>query len=579
MLLHAIVLAGLLAQDGVLVEGIVKRTGTNEPVPKAVVEFHRESDDSLEYTVSSGDDGKYAVQNVRPGKYRIGAARSGYVRAEYGQRAAGKRGIPIETIAGRNVAGIELTLTATAAISGRIYDVNGLPVVKATVRALKPSFQNGQRTFTAVQTTLTNDLGEYRLFWLPPGRYFVGVNAPDWRGLGDLVVLSSSGSTASGAMNGQRFGTPLDDPLAPAAPPRPFAVAGGSYMPMYFPNTADEQAAEAISLAAGASIEGVDIRLAPVRTRRVRGVVIDSETGRPLINTTPGYANSVQTKPRTDSSAQTVINPSTGEFDIPVVVGPAVLFVAGYTRTGSIRIPAGDTDLDGVQIVVSSGYNVRGQILIDGVDPAARDPRIASLRVTLRETTQSYMINPPPSSGVPSATGEFTIQSVTAGDYNINVAPILTFAGNPSIPQTLQTAYVKSIRIGGEDILSGGFHAGSQPPDSPMVVVVGLNAGAISGTVVTENQMPAPDATVVLVPDADGRQRQDLYRIATSDASGNFKFDRISPGSYKLFAWDNVDAGAWLDPAFMKANEDFGKPLVVREGSREAVQLSVRMPQ
>jgi hypothetical protein len=111
-----------------------------------------------------------------------------------------------------------------------------------------------------------------------------------------------------------------------------------------------------------------------------------------------------------------------------------------------------------------------------------------------------------------------------------------------------------------------------------MVIVVGLNAGSISGTVVAENQMPAPDATVVLVPDGDRRQRQDLYRTGTSDTSAHFKFDRISPGSYKLFAWDNVDNGVWLDPAFMKANEDSGKSIVIREGSREEIQLSVRIP-
>lgn len=577
MLFLAVILAGWLAQDGVLVEGIVKRAGTNEPVAKAVIEFHRDADDSIEYTVSSGNDGKYAVRNVRPGKYRISASRPGYVRAEYGQRAPGKRGTALEFVAGRSVAGLDLTLTATAAIAGRIYDVNGQPVVKATVRALKPSFQNGQRTLTPVQTTLTNDLGEYRLFWLPPGRYFVGVNAPDWGALGDAIMLSPSGSTA--AVGGARFGTPLADPLALVEPERQFVMARGSYMPMYFPDTSDEQAAEAINLEAGSNMEGVDIRLSPVRTRRVRGVAIDSETGRPVVNTTPGYANSIRAVPRTQGSAQNIVNPATGEFTVPVVVGPAVLSFVGTTRTGSIRIPAGDTDLDGVQIVVSSGFNVRGQIRIEGIDPAARDPRIASMRVTLRAAQNAFMINPQPASGVPSATGEFAIQNVTAGDYRINVAPILNLAGDPAVPAPLQSAYVKSIRIGGIDAMSDGFRVGSQPPDDPIVIVVGLNAGSILGTVVTENSMPAPDATVVLVPDGERGRRQDLFRSGTSDGSGRFKFDRLPPGQYKLFAWDNVDNGAWLDPAFMKANEELGSVLVIREGSRDEIQIPVRIPQ
>jgi hypothetical protein len=582
MLLYAFVLSAWLFQDGVLIEGVVKRAGTDQPVPKAVIELHRDSDDSVEYTVSSGDDGRYVFRNVHPDRYRITASRSGYVRMEYGQRAAGKRGTPLDIVAGRNISGMQFALTPTAAIAGRVYGMDGHPIVKATVRALKPAYQNGSRTLTAVQTTITNDRGEYRLFWLPPGRYFVGVNAPDWQRLGDIVMLNSAGSTSGNNVNGGRFGTPLDDPLAPPTPRNGFMQAGGSYLPVYYPNTSDEQAAEAIELAAAAAVEGVDIRLVPLRTRRVRGVVIDGGTGRPFVNSTPGYANSIQSLPRADTSAAAIVHPTTGAFDVPVGVGPVVLFMAGVNHTGSVRIPAGDTDLDGIQIVVTSGFNVRGQIRLDGIDPPSHDPRLASMRVTLRTDPGVFMISPPPASGVPSNTGEFVIQNVTAGDYRINVAPLLNLAANPApapaIPAPLQNAYVKSIQIGSTDLLANSLQVGPQPPDEPIVAVVGLNVGSVSGTAVAENQMPVADATVVLVPDGDALKRPDLYRTATSDAAGHFKLTRIVPGRYKLFGWDNVDLGAWLDPQFMTANENAGKPIAIGEGSAQEVQIPVTVP-
>ena len=61
----------------------------------------------------------------------------------------------------------------TAAIAGRVYDRYGDPVGNANVQALKYVWQDGKRLLTAVQTVRTNDLGEYRLFWMQPGQYVV----------------------------------------------------------------------------------------------------------------------------------------------------------------------------------------------------------------------------------------------------------------------------------------------------------------------------------------------------------------------------------------------------------------------
>ena len=63
---------------------------------------------------------------------------------------------------------MQASLTPTAAISGRVYGASGEPLGNVDVSALKPSYQDGRRILTAVQTMRTDDRGEYRLFWLPP---------------------------------------------------------------------------------------------------------------------------------------------------------------------------------------------------------------------------------------------------------------------------------------------------------------------------------------------------------------------------------------------------------------------------
>ena len=49
----------------------------------------------------------------------------------------------------------------------------------------------------------------------------------------------------------------------------------------------------------------------------------------------------------------------------------------------------------------------------------------------------------------------------------------------------------------------------------------------------------------------------------------------ITPGDYKLFAWENVEAGAWQNPDFIQGYENAGRPIRINEGSNESLQLPV----
>jgi uncharacterized protein (DUF2141 family) len=81
---------------------------------------------------------------------------------------------------------------------------------------------------------------------------------------------------------------------------------------------------------------------------------------------------------------------------------------------------------------------------------------------------------------------------------------------------------------------------------------------------------------VALVPQEKARQASTVYyRQATADASGRFTFKDIPPGSYRVFAWDDVESGAWMDPDFLKPLETKGEPVSVSESAKESVKLKV----
>jgi hypothetical protein len=92
---------------------------------------------------------------------------------------------------------------------------------------------------------------------------------------------------------------------------------------------------------------------------------------------------------------------------------------------------------------------------------------------------------------------------------------------------------------------------------------------------VNDQQRPQAGATVVLVPDTFLRQRSTLYKTVTTDSEGRFHFETIAPGDYKVFAWEDVDRGAWEDPNFLRQIEARGRPLALRDGGTEVVQIAV----
>jgi hypothetical protein len=136
------------------------------------------------------------------------------------------------------------------------------------------------------------------------------------------------------------------------------------------------------------------------------------------------------------------------------------------------------------------------------------------------------------------------------------------------------SGYIRSMRLGNADVLNDGLHM-SGPPEGLLEIVIGANAGRIQGTVVNARQQTLSNRTVVLVPDLRLRHRTDLYKVVSTDSMGQFRIEGVAPGGYKLFAWDNVESGAWHDPAFIGAYENVGRPVLIYEGTNENLQLPV----
>ena len=140
-------------------------------------------------------------------------------------------------------------------------------------------------------------------------------------------------------------------------------------------------------------------------------------------------------------------------------------------------------------------------------------------------------------------------------------------------------AYVKSIRMGKVDLLEDGLDLTRGTPE-PIEIVLSGKPGRVEGMVSDAKGASAPGTTVALVPqDAKRRQWASWYGSTTTDLHGKFSMAGLHPGEYKLFAWDDVEDTAWMDPEYLKPQESKGTLVKVVEGGLEKVELKVILGQ
>ena len=539
------------------VQGVVLKRGVNDPLSKATVRLQGiDSRAPQTYVTTTGDDGRFIFPNAEPGQYRIAATRDGYVRSEYGQRGPNGPGMPITLQAGQQLNDVRLAMGTTGAIHGRVYDTEGRPLANAAVQALKTSYQAGRRVLTLVQSALTNDLGEYRLFWLAPGSYYITAAPEGWERLSGIArpVIDPEGTDDPGA-GGMVDEGPLNPGLRGSLLDR--TAQAETFLPVYFPGATEERLATAIDLRAGANIGGIDVSLIPARPRRVRGVVVNGLSGAPA----QGVELMRVTNPNpSNRRSYEIVDFEKGTFDIrQVIPGSYFLIAASGNLRGRALIEVGDKDLENVTIAVAPGFIVSGRVLIED---GPRNVSISNVQISLSAD--------PPITGAAelkaqtSADGSFTFQNVAAGNYRMNVAA----------PPAFGNSYVKSIRLGEIDVLNSGLSVSSRP-ESRIEIVLGSNAGALEGRALSREQQPAVNVTVVLVPDSGRRQRAELYKSAQTDTFGKFRFERIPPGDYRVFAWEDVVSGAWQNPEFLRVYEDRGKPIQITEGGKQSVDAAI----
>src|SRR5258708_8572099 len=85
--------------------------------------------------------------------------------------------MPVTIADAQAAANTDLRLIRGGVITGAVLEEDGEPLVRALVSVQRYQYVQGQRQLTPAGADQTDDRGQYRVFGLPPGDYYVSVSA------------------------------------------------------------------------------------------------------------------------------------------------------------------------------------------------------------------------------------------------------------------------------------------------------------------------------------------------------------------------------------------------------------------
>lgn len=531
-----IFLAGLLAfaakaqntqktekDDDCAIAGTVVAMEGSVPLRKARVVLRSTEDQARGISTITTADGRFTLKGLAPGSYRLSVSRTGFVTNEYGQRKPGTRGAILTLRPKQEIKDLLFRLIPSGVISGKILDVDGEPLPEVSVQALRQTYSAGKRNLSPASIVETNDLGEYRLFGLAPGRYFVSAGFSSWR--------------------------PTDAPSA--------EVHEEGYAKIYYPGTTEAAKAGSITLKAGEEVSSIEILLRQITVHRIRGRVFNQITHK------QGEGVELLLMPKADTpqwelTSRAIVQKPDGSFEIPdVTPGTYVLVAYWFSDDKSYAnrqiVEVGNADVEGITIAITLGATIGGRIVWDGKPSMEKD----ELQVIPQAEDADFF------RGFARVTRDntFVLKNLGEGTYRTNVSGLS------------KDCYMKDVRLAESSVMKDGFTV-TQGTSGNLEIIISSHGARVEGTVVDSDGLPEAGASVVLIPDLSRRDQFALYKTQSTDQYGHFEIRGIAPGDYKLFAWEEVEADAWQDAEFLKPFEVKGESVTLRDDDKSKMTIT-----
>ncbi len=479
------------------------------------------------YEAITDQAGQFKVENVEPGEYAVRLERPGYATD-----AKTKRDKTVKVIAGQDTKDLVFRMLAAAVISGQIVDLEGDPVPNVDVMAIATTGRAATGNSGAPMRAATNDLGEYRIAELSPGKYVVQATPPKSQ--------------------------------APSANEKNSTNSRLVYVKTYFPGTLDERQAATVEVSAGGTaITNFAVQVS--HAYRVSGTVAGVGM--------QGMAQLMLLATNGQGEEQNLTEG--GKFDFPNVLPGTyhaqvmmVSFGNGQNpsmKMQTIRTPidVNGSDLVGLHLQLDAGGDVIGKFRAEEGEKI----KWSELNVTLLPVAEDEeeLAELQVSFTQPSAVqedGSFEIKNAPGGNYQLAVG---------AHSEKFRDYYTKSVLLAGREVVDTGF---AVSPATVLDVVVSAKGAGVEGTVVDGEGMPAGGATVVSIPGSRKLRRPDAYQYTRADDAGHFVVQGMNPGKFIVLAFEELQ-GNYRAPEFAKKYEGKGEKVELDEGVKKSVVVKL----
>src|SRR4051812_34944112 len=503
------------------------------------------------------DSGVFDLTELPAGRHTLTGSKAGFLALSYGQRRPLQAGTPLQLADGQQLKGIEFQLPRGSVISGRVLDEDGDAMPGAMVRVMRYQYLQGERRLTAAGNGQTDDKGQYRVWGLMPGDYYV--NATARGGFGGPFGQFGPGAFGGGGAGGGRAA---------------FAGRGGrggpgagapvgndqeqiNYAPTYFPGVASVNEAKPIAVGLSEEVLDINFNMQLVHVSRITGHIINPDgtavtSGNVNLGIDVAGARGNQIGMNYGSRIQW-----DGAFAIASVPpGRYMLRARGddseTPQYAAQPVTITGADLADLTVVLAPGAAITGAVTFSGAPGASPDP--SQFRITAPAADQSN-VGPQPNARV-GKDGAFELSGVPAGSH------LIRSAGNA------RGFILKSVTVNGRDVTDTPVTLRGGETLANVTVVFTDQQNEINGTVTNEQGTALPDYTVLAFSTDPSLWRPLSRQIMTArpDQTGKYRIRGLPRGDYYLVAVDPAEQGEWFEAAYLDEHRAGAQHLTLGDG-------------
>jgi hypothetical protein len=526
-----------------VIRGQVVAADTGAPLRRAQIRAFAQGGGGNGVTQSDAQ-GRFELTQLPAGRYFVSATRSGYVTLQFGQKAPNQPGTPVELRDGQTLDKVNLALPRGGAISGRIVDDLGEPIASVEVMVQRFAYMGGSRRLVPAGAQggndRTDDLGQFRLYGLPPGEYYVSATLRNMEFMGPNAMVVASGQS-------------------------------DGYAATFFPGTTSVGEARRVAVRAGQDVTNVSFALVSARLGRISGRVTTSG-GEPYADgmlmvaprsdETVGFGLAWTGAPiRGDGTFQTSgLPPGTYSLIVQPRGGPMASATGEVAR---MDVPINGEDVQDVFIVTGRPGVIKGRVVSD--DGSALPFRPGQFRIFAQPRDPSRpMMGMRPS--VVHDDWTFEVSGPTEG---------VRLSGNidePGGAWSMRHAWKDNV-----DLLDTVVDIAPGQTIEDVELVVTQKITELSGQVSDARNQPVTDASVVVFSEDKDRwfMGSRYVRVTRPDTNGKYTV-RLTPAqNYRVVVVQGLEDGQFTDPEFLARALEYATAFDIGGGEAKVVNLKL----